>query len=146
MEFNRCCACMEPTDQDICPHCGYPADPRNANHHLPVGTLLRGRYQLGQVLGQGGFGITYGAFDTKALQKVAVKELFPARFVTRSGNHRTVTVNAGTNSGVDVGMVQVGNETNGGQAGIAGHSAVDVAVFIHKGNSKLVVFMTASAI
>lgn len=46
--------------------------------HLPIGTRLKGgRYTLGKVLGQGGFGITYLGADTQENRPVAIKELFP---------------------------------------------------------------------
>ena len=51
--------CMSETENVVCEKCGYPADFRNEPHQLPVGTLLRGQYVVGRVLGQGGFGITY---------------------------------------------------------------------------------------
>lgn len=54
MAKTRCLSCLQMFEGETCPHCGYPASSRNDSHHLPVGTLLRGRYQLGQVLGQGG--------------------------------------------------------------------------------------------
>lgn len=44
---------------------------------LPKGTILAGQYTIDDVLGQGGFGITYVATDYKTGQKVAVKEFFP---------------------------------------------------------------------
>ena len=79
----QCKSCLRQIDTEVCPHCGYPASSRNDSHHLPVGTLLRGRYQLGQVLGQGGFGITYLALDTLMNTTVAVKEFFPSGTVFR---------------------------------------------------------------
>ena len=46
---------------------------------LPSGaTLLNGIYVLENVLGQGGFGITYAAQDTRLRRAVAIKEYFPA--------------------------------------------------------------------
>ena len=44
--------------------------------HLQPGTLLDERYRIDEVLGQGGFGITYAAENTRIGMKVAVKELF----------------------------------------------------------------------
>lgn len=59
---------------------------------LCAGTILRGRYRVEKTLGQGGFGITYCAMDTKNYHRVAVKELFPARCVMRSEDQKTVRV------------------------------------------------------
>lgn len=51
---------------------------------LPPGTVLAGRFIIGKVLGQGGFGITYLAKDYRTGTKVALKEFFPEAMVTRS--------------------------------------------------------------
>jgi len=73
-----------------CPHCGY----RGGEVYplaLPEGTVLNGHYLLGRVLGQGGFGITYAAWDLAAGRKVAVKEFFPEYMATREESGRRVT-------------------------------------------------------
>lgn len=45
---------------------------------LPIDTTLnQGRYQIRQVLGQGGFGVSYLAYDSQLGQPVAIKEHFP---------------------------------------------------------------------
>ena len=81
-----CPYCMSKTDGDApCPKCGltegaYQPKP----HHLPPGSILLGRYLIGRVLGEGGFGITYIGFDLRLELKVAVKEYFPSNWVTRS--------------------------------------------------------------
>ncbi|SMB81932.1 serine/threonine protein kinase [Deinococcus hopiensis] len=62
--------------ETVCHTCGAPLTPSGLVA-LPVGTaLLGGQYTLGQVLGQGGFGITYAGQDTRLGLKVAIKELF----------------------------------------------------------------------
>jgi len=43
---------------------------------LPLGTQL-GDYRLDAVIGQGGFGITYRAFDGQLAKMVAIKEYLP---------------------------------------------------------------------
>lgn len=49
-------------------------------------TLLHEKYQIKKVLGQGGFGITYLAYDQTLQQNVAIKEYFPVKIVKRLGN------------------------------------------------------------
>ena len=55
---------------------------------LPAGTRL-GEYEVVDVLGAGGFGITYRAWDTTLQKYVACKEYLPRDFATRT-NTRTV--------------------------------------------------------
>ncbi len=50
---------------------------------LKPGTMLAGKYLIERVLGQGGFGITYKAQDTKLDEYFAVKEFFPDGLVYR---------------------------------------------------------------
>lgn len=51
---------------------------------LEPGTMLR-QYRIESVIGQGGFGITYLAFDTDLQRRVAIKECYPRDFVSRDG-------------------------------------------------------------
>lgn len=48
-------------------------------------TILAGCYIIEQVLGQGGFGITYRAVDHKTKKMVAIKEYFPDSLAYRDG-------------------------------------------------------------
>ena len=50
---------------------------------LPPGTLL-GDYRLDAVIGHGGFGITYRAFDGQLAKVVAIKEYLPIEFAVRT--------------------------------------------------------------
>jgi serine/threonine protein kinase len=58
---------------------------------LAVGTLI-GEYRVKRVLGQGGFGITYLAYDENLDRDVAIKEYFPREFAHRDAG-LTVTPN-----------------------------------------------------
>ena len=49
---------------------------------LPLGTRL-GDYRLDAVIGHGGFGITYRAFDSQLAKIVAIKEYLPVEFAVR---------------------------------------------------------------
>jgi len=51
---------------------------------LPPGTML-GDYRLDAVIGHGGFGITYRAFDSQLAKVVAIKEYLPVEFAVRDG-------------------------------------------------------------
>jgi len=81
--MDRCESCFREFEGAVCPHCGYPEKINNASHQLPVGTMIRERYRIGKVLGQGGFGITYLAWDMMTHQTVAAKEFYPAGAVFR---------------------------------------------------------------
>jgi serine/threonine protein kinase len=50
---------------------------------LQSGTILDGKYRIERVLGSGGFGITYEAYDLGLAASVAVKEYFPSQFGLR---------------------------------------------------------------
>ncbi len=67
-----------------CPVCGLTQGAYTpAPHHLPLGTVLAGRYLVGRALGEGGFGITYIGCDLRLEMKVAIKEYFPVDRVSR---------------------------------------------------------------
>ena len=58
--------------------------------HLPRHYVLLGRYYIGRVLGQGGFGVTYLARDLKLDRPVAVKEYLPMEQCTRLTDRITI--------------------------------------------------------
>ena len=91
-EKRKCINCMSDMQpgEIVCRKCGF--DSRNIDqpiYALPGNFLLHGRYIIGKVLGQGGFGITYAAWDNLLDMKVAVKEYFPMGMVTRDVSRST---------------------------------------------------------
>lgn len=58
----------------------------------PGTTLRNGSYRIERILGQGGFGITYLAFDLTLDRYVAVKEFFPKDYCDREGTTSHVTL------------------------------------------------------
>lgn len=85
-----CFGCMESIDAYPCPHCGYNGTAETKPYALRPGTILRGRYLVGKVLGQGGFGITYMGVDLQLQRKLAVKEYYPANYACRQDTLGTV--------------------------------------------------------
>lgn len=73
--MNTCPYCNTPVmDSHItCPSCGMPLNVST----LTSGAVLKFRYTIEKVLGQGGFGITYRAHDKLHNKGVALKEFFP---------------------------------------------------------------------
>lgn len=79
----NCFAQME--GSGICPRCNFDCTTYIVlPHHLIPGTLIKHRYKIGRVLGEGGFGITYVGQDIVLDLKVAIKEFFMTGYVTRS--------------------------------------------------------------
>lgn len=94
----RCYQCMKEfsDEYDICPHCGYyiKALPDVINHLYP-GTVLAGRYIIGVVVGHGGFGVVYKAWDKQLDHMVCIKEYFPIEFANRTPGKTEIIVYSG---------------------------------------------------
>ena len=88
MDVNKLCLyCMKEINEDspeVCPHCGRRRDDSEENlHALQPYTILQGKYLVGEVMGEGGFGITYVGLDLNLETKLAIKEFYPNGLVTR---------------------------------------------------------------
>ncbi|SDB25408.1 PASTA domain, binds beta-lactams [Ruminococcaceae bacterium FB2012] len=96
MKLCLSCFSQYADELNICPHCGFAEDtpPENAMHITP-GTILLDRYIIGKVIGYGGFGVTYAAYDPLLEMKVAIKEYLPSEFSTRVVGQTQVTVFGG---------------------------------------------------
>lgn len=57
---------------------------KSEKHQLPPGTLLDNRYLIQNVLGEGGFGITYEGINRRINVKVAIKEFYWKDYVIRN--------------------------------------------------------------
>ena len=92
MTDKLCMGCMRKVKGEVCPHCGYNAaeDIQPEFTLLPGTQLHAGKYLVGRVLGQGGFGITYVGLDQSLELKVAVKEYFPTSMASRSTGTATL--------------------------------------------------------
>lgn len=81
MVFNGkdlCENCFSPVTSGRCESCGFSLEDYSPDPTvLAVGAVLQNRYRIGGIIGKGGFGVTYLAFDTKLERRIAVKEYFP---------------------------------------------------------------------
>jgi len=96
---NTCLYCFGDLNfQRTCLQCGKQASNNpNLPHHLPQRTVLNDRYLIAKTLGEGGFGITYLAWDLSNKIKVAVKEYYPSGYVNRVPKTYSVIINSKQN-------------------------------------------------
>ncbi len=82
----RCFHCMNsiPDGAALCPYCNEAPSKENPPYCLTAGTVLKNKYIIGNVIGEGGFGITYAGWDSALGQKIAVKEYYPSICANRS--------------------------------------------------------------
>lgn len=53
-------------------------------YYLQIGTILHERYEIKDILGAGGFGITYKAWDNTLQTEVCIKEYYPVGIANRA--------------------------------------------------------------
>lgn len=96
MDVSRLCLCCmeaELGSDGVCPVCGCgKLSSQDPPYALPPESILHSRYLVGRVLGQGGFGITYLAYDMPENKKVVLKELFPSMMVRRTPGSSEISV------------------------------------------------------
>jgi serine/threonine protein kinase/uncharacterized RDD family membrane protein YckC len=64
--------------------------------YLPQGHVLNNRYLIGKVIGVGGFGIVYVAWDNNLDVRVAIKEFLAKDYAARSTDHISLTPYTGS--------------------------------------------------
>ena len=89
-----CLRCMRKSDEpEMCPYCGHEkTGQRTWSKALAPGTVLNNKILIGNILGKGGYGITYIGYDMLLEYRVAVKEFFPDEMVDRAPDEKTVLV------------------------------------------------------
>lgn len=98
-DHQHCINCLEEAEGSYsypCLQCGWSPDQYSETGlYLSPGTILNNQYQIGKMLGHGGFGITYLAWDTLLHRRLAIKEYMPRDFATRNATNSTISIYAG---------------------------------------------------
>ncbi len=96
---NICLYCFGDLDEKrVCRACGRRDNDEPAlPHHLARRTVLKKRYLIDRSIGEGGFGITYVAWDLQTSTKVAIKEYYPSGYVSRDPRSSRVIINSKQN-------------------------------------------------
>ena len=88
MEPKRICPyCMQELDDlpEVCPHCGRSLAGRNPVGSLPAGTVLAGRYTVGEMQSIDGEGILYRGVENLGRFRVTLKEYMPLTLAAERG-------------------------------------------------------------
>ena len=91
----RCPNCFAAGLDANCKFCGWQPGLGNPSPALALGVVLDGRYRIGRVLGHGGFGITYLAWDDNLHLRLAIKEYLPRDSATRAPDGTSLSVYSG---------------------------------------------------
>jgi serine/threonine protein kinase len=92
---SACPHCFGDLTSTPCPHCGWQPGADNSPPALALDTLLDGRYRIGRVLGHGGFGITYLAWDENLQLRLAIKEYLPRDCAARAPDGVSLAIYSG---------------------------------------------------
>lgn len=88
-----CRNCFSDMSGKVCAACGYTNKRRDGSGlFLQRGTELNSRFIIGGVIGNGGFGVTYMAYDLKNEKKIAIKEYFPKTIAARRSDGSVYSV------------------------------------------------------
>lgn len=71
------CLSTMPDTAQMCPFCGRDMKNTNPRGTLPYGTVLAGRYTIGEFLTNDGEGVVYQAVDNQGPVRVTIKEYLP---------------------------------------------------------------------
>lgn len=136
-----CYHCMhDKGGAEVCPYCHKRAINDPQLHHLPPGTVVGGRYTVGRVLGEGGFGITYIGLDNTLDIVVAVKEYFPYGCSHRSGNlSAEVSVSGGSDEFYHKGKERFLKEAKTIAKFLKDPGIVDIRDFFEENNTAYIV-------
>ena len=93
-----CLRCMRKIgNNDTCPYCSKDDCEPQKEPHLPLKTVIGGRYLVGKLVASNSEGATYYAFDMERKTPVTLRELFPKGILSRGeGNYCLVNIGKAT--------------------------------------------------
>jgi serine/threonine protein kinase len=121
----------------VCDICGYVEGEENpVPMVIPVGEILLGKYLIGKVLGKGGFGVTYLAYDLIRKVKVAIKEYMPYSLAYRAPDTaKVLTYNGEKSESFKIGLEKFYDEAKT-IAKFNGHpNIINVQEFFYENNT-----------
>lgn len=132
---------MYDSEYEICPFCGhYTGAPAQEPYHLAPETLLGDRYIIGNVLGFGGFGITYKAWDKKLDSVVAIKEYYPSGIVNRPpGTQKLLLFSGAKKKEFEYGLIRFIDEARNMTKFNAHKNIVNVYEYFEENNTAYIV-------
>src|SRR4051812_46587752 len=113
MRSGLCHSCfVDLAPGERCSQCGVAGSPDvGPGDELPAETVLGGaKYKVGRLLGRGGFGATYLAWDINLRVRIAIKEFFPRQLASRVPGESRVSAYTGGGDAFRVGLEQFLNE------------------------------------
>lgn len=138
--MNRCKFCFKEISEDICLFCGKKqSSHRKAEYKLSPGTLIGGRYLIGGDIGEGGFGITYLAYDNKLDARCAVKEYFPHAVAVRNTETSNDIVCPENGSEYSDGLIRFRNEAEKLSQFYSLKSIVNVRDYVEENNTGYII-------
>lgn len=86
----------ESVENGFCSNCGFSEEMSHRNPNaLKRFVFLKDRYLVGEVLGSGGFGITYKVYDSVTGSYKAIKEYFPSSFSAyRNAESKSISISS----------------------------------------------------
>lgn len=90
---NLCPGCMnEVGENEACPYCGFDLKSEQSAPFLAYGTVLAGKYVVGDILEQNSEGVTYLGLDTITNNCVRIREFLPENIAERNNGNTNVNI------------------------------------------------------
>jgi serine/threonine protein kinase len=106
MPLDFCHTCfIDLTPGEICSRCGQDrSSTEDPGDVLRPGSVIGGKYKVGRLLGRGGFGATYLAWDLNLRRRVAIKEFLPRQLASRMPGGTQVRAYTGNQEAFNIGL------------------------------------------